>query len=287
VKDDHYRGSGLMIAAMLILPFNDAIAKHLSAQYPVVEIVWARFAFHFAILLPIVWLRHGPAALKTEQIATQIVRSGFMLLTVLLFFFAISTIPLADAMALLLTAPILVTALSPVLLGEHVGVRRWIAVSVGFAGAMILIRPGFATLQWGSILALCAGLSHALFNLFTRKLSGAAPPLVTLTYTAILGVAGMSLVVPFQWITPAGADILLMAGIGLFAVAGHFLLIRAFDHAPASSLAPLLYTELIAATAIGYMWFGDMPDAWTWLGMAVITFSGVYIAIRERRLGHQ
>ncbi|KKK87190.1 hypothetical protein LCGC14_2755730, partial [marine sediment metagenome] len=101
-------------------------------------------------------------------------------------------------------------ALSPVLLGEHVGTRRWIAVSVGFAGAMILIRPGFAALQWGSILALCAGLSHALFNLFTRKLSGAAPPLVTLTYTAILGAAGMSLVVPFQWVTPAGADILLI-----------------------------------------------------------------------------
>ncbi len=141
-----------------------------------------------------------------------------------------------------------------------------------------------ALLLTAPILALCAGLSHALFNVYTRKLSGAAPPLVTLTYTAILGAAAMSIAVPFQWVTPAGVDVLLMAGVGLIPKLTDK---DPFDHAPASSLAPLLYSELIAATVVGYMWFGDLPDALTWLGMAVIVSSGVYIAIRERRLGHQ
>ncbi len=276
-------GAALMAAAMTVVPFNDALAKHLSDFYPVMLIVWARFVSHFLILLPIVWLRHGPAALWPRQPALQILRSFLMLLSVGFFFTAISIIPLADAIALLLTAPILVTAFSAIILGEHVGPRRWGAVLAGFAGALILIRPGFAGLDPGSILALCAGVSHALYSVLTRKISGTAPPRVTLAFTAVVGAVAMSVIVPFQWVTPDLAHVPLLAGIGLIGACGHFLLIRAFEYAPASILAPFLYTELIAATAIGYFWFGDFPDFWTWTGVAVIVASGIYISWRERR----
>lgn len=275
-------GAALMVAAMMLLPFNDAIAKHLSASYPVLQIVWFRFLFHFAILAPIVWSRYGWSALRPRRLGLQILRSGLTLLSVLLFFTAISTTPLADAMALLLCAPIMVTAVSPLLLGEHVGLHRWLAVFVGFLGAMIMLRPGFAAVQPGALLALLAGMSHALYNVLTRKLSGSAPPLVTLAYTAVLGVFGLALVVPFHWVTPAPADLLPMAAVGAIAAGGHFLLIRAFDYAPATVLAPFLYTELVAAAAIGYVWFNEFPDGWAWLGIAVIVASGIYISWRER-----
>ncbi len=282
-RETHLAGGALMVAAMVFMPFNDALAKHLSAFYPVLFIVWARFVSQFFILLPIVWLRHGPAGLWPRQPLLQILRGGVQILSVAFFFAAISTIPLADAMALLLTAPILVTALSPFILGEHVGPRRWAAVLAGFAGAIILLRPGFAGLEAGSILALAAGVFHALYNVLTRKISGSSPPLVTLTFSAAVGAAVLSVLVPFQWETPDFAHLPMLAGVGLIAACGHFLLIRAFEHAPASILAPFLYTELIVATAIGYVWFIDFPDFWTWTGMAVIVSSGIYISFRERR----
>lgn len=282
-RENHLAGATLMVAAMAVLPFNDALAKHLSAFYPVLFIVWARFLSHFLILLPIVWLRHGPAALWPRQPGLQILRGFVQVLSVVFFFAAITTIPLADAMALLLTAPVLVTALSPLMLGEHVGPRRWAAVLAGFAGALILIRPGFGGLDTGSVMALCAGVSHAFYNLLTRKISGTSPPLVTLAFTAVVGTVAMSVLVPFQWVTPDIAHVPLLAGVGVIAACGHFLLIRAFEHAPASILAPFLYAELLSATVIGYIWFDDFPDFWTWTGMAVIVGSGIYISWRERR----
>ena len=282
-RENHVAGGALMVVAMTIMPFNDALAKHLSAFYPALFIVWARFASHFLILLPIVWLRHGPAALWPRQSVLQILRGLVQVLSVVFFFTAITTIPLADAMALLLTAPILVTAFSPFILGEHVGSRRWAAVFAGFAGALILIRPGSGGLDTGSVLALCAGVCHALYNVLTRKISGSAPPLVTLAFSAVVGSVVMSVVVPFQWATPDIEHIPLLAGVGLVAACGHFPLIRAFAYAPASILAPFLYIELIVATAIGYVWFDDFPDFWTWTGIAVIVGSGIYISWRERR----
>ena len=281
--DNHVTGAVLMFAAVSCLPFNDALAKHLSAFYPVLLIVWARFVSHFLILLPIVLLRYGPAALWPRRPAMQTLRGFVLLLSTGFFFTAVSLIPLTDAIALLLTSPILLTALSPLMLGEHVGARRWVAVLIGFAGAMILIRPGFGGLDTGSIMALGASVSLAFYNVLTRKISGTAPPLVTLAFTAVVGMVVTSLFVPFQWVTPDIAHIPLFLGTGVFAASGHFLLIRSFEYAPASILAPFLYTELIAATAIGYFWFDDFPDVWTWTGVAVIVGSGIYISFRERK----
>ena len=281
--DNPLKGILLLVAAMMIVPFMDGLAKDLSARYAVSQLVWSRFFFHFAILAPIVLYRYGTAALRPKRPMLQLVRGGFLLVSTILFFAAISVMPIADALALLFISPMVVTALSNVLLGEKVGVRRWSAVIVGFAGAMIILRPGFGIVQWGSILALGAGCTFALYTLSTRKLSGTAPPLVTLAYTSVLGAAAMSVAVIPEWITPPPGDLAMMVGIGAIAAGGHFLLIRAFDHAPASLLAPYSYSEIVMATALGYVWFGDFPDSWTWAGIAVIVASGIYISSRERR----
>lgn len=281
--DNPARGILLMVAAMMIVPFMDAIAKYLAADYPVTQIVWARFFFHFAIMAPIVLYRYGAGTLRPRQPGLQVVRGGFLLMATILFFTAIAVMPIADALALLFISPMVVTALSPMLLGEQVGIRRWTAVIVGFLGALIILRPGLGATQAGSFLAIGAGCAFAFYTLATRRLSGSAPPLVTLVYTAVLGAAVMSIAVIPVWVAPPPGDLALMAGIGAIAAGGHFLLIRAFDFAPASLLAPYSYSEIVMATAVGWFIFNDFPDGWTWAGIAVIVGSGIYISWRERQ----
>lgn len=280
--ENHLLGILLMVAAMMVVPFMDALAKTLAERYTILQLTWARFFFHFMILAPIVLYRHGRSALRPARPFLQLVRSGFTLLSTILFFWAIALMPIADALALLFVSPMVVTALSPVMLGERVGPRRWAAVIAGFAGALIILRPGFGVMQIGSLLALAAGCSFAFYTLLTRKLSGSAPPLVTLTYTAVTGAVLMSVAVIPGWLSPPPLDLLMMVGIGAVAAGGHFMLIRAFDHAPASVLAPYSYSEIVMATAVGWFIFSDFPDNWTWTGIAVIVASGIYISWRER-----
>jgi drug/metabolite transporter (DMT)-like permease len=274
----------LMLAAMMVVPLMDGVAKHLSASFSVVQVVWARYFFHLAILLPVVLWRHGVDALVLHRPALQIVRGGFLLGSTMFFFSAIALMPIADAMALVFVAPLIVTALSSVVLKERVGIRRWTAVSIGFLGVLVIIRPGFGEFHWGMVLALSAGATYALYSLATRKLSGSAPPLVTLAYTALLGALCMSAVVPFFWVPPDPTGLSWMILLGLIAAAGHFLIIKAFEHAEASLLAPLGYAEILMATVVGYFGFGDFPDPFTWLGVLIVIGSGVYVSLRERRV---
>jgi drug/metabolite transporter (DMT)-like permease len=273
----------LIVLAMTIVPIMDVLAKVLSARYPVIEIVWARYFFHLLYLLPIVVIRFGASALMPRHPVLQIFRGGLLMVSTLLFFSAIAQMPISDALALVFIAPLIVTVLSPFILAEQVGGRRWAAVWTGFFGALVIIRPGFVSIDTGTVLALSAGVIYAFYIIATRKLSGTSPPLVTLTYTALLGAVVTSAIVPFQWVMPGLFDLSLMAAMGACAAAGHFLLIKAFDYAPASVLAPFGYSEIIMATIIGFIVFGNFPDIWTWLGIAIIISSGIYISIRERR----
>ena len=268
-------GALLMVAAWQIVPFMDTIAKHLSSSYPVPQIVWARFFFHFAVVFPIVLWHHGAGAVRTDKAGLQILRGGFLLTATLLFFTSISYIPLANAVALVFIAPVVLTAMSAFFLREKVPATRWIAVSVGFFAVLIIVRPGFTSFHWASLLALCTAVAFSLYLLSTRMLAGTAPPLVTLMYQSLLGVIVMSAVLPFVWVTPAPMDWLLMVALGAIASISHFLVIRAFEFADASTLAPYNYTEIIMATVLGYVVFGDFPDPWTWVGMALIIATAV------------
>ncbi len=275
-------GALLMVAAWQIVPFMDTIAKHLSSSYPVPQIVWARFFFHFAVVFPIVLWHHGAGAVRTDKAGLQILRGGFLLTATLLFFTSISYIPLANAVALVFIAPVVLTAMSAFFLREKVPATRWIAVSVGFFAVLIIVRPGFTSFHWASLLALCTAVAFSLYLLSTRMLAGTAPPLVTLMYQSLLGVIVMSAVLPFVWVTPAPMDWLLMVALGAIASISHFLVIRAFEFADASTLAPYNYTEIIMATVLGYVVFGDFPDPWTWVGMALIIATAVYISIPQK-----
>ncbi len=282
-EDSPARGIVLMLAAMAVVPVMDGVAKHLSASFPVLQVVWARYFFHLLILLPVVLWRHGAGALLLRNPWLQVARGGFLLGSTVLFFAAIAVMPIADALALVFVAPLVVTALSPLILGERVGLRRWTAVGVGFVGVVVIVRPGLSAFHPGMLLALGAGTVYAFYSLATRKLSGSAPPLVTLVYTALLGALVMSALVPVVWTPPGTEDLFWMVLMGALAAAGHFLVIKSFEHAEASLLAPLGYSEIVMATVVGYVAFGDFPDAWTWLGVAIVIASGVYVSLRERR----
>ena len=275
----------LLVAAMSVVPFMDAIAKHLSGHIPVLQVVWARYFVHFCLILPIVLLRYGPRQLLPRRPVLQLVRGALLLASTVLFFAAISWMPLADALALVFVSPLIVTALSPWVLGETVGLRRRLAVVVGFCGALLIIRPGFGRLQWPALQALSAGSVFGLYLLSTRRLAGSAPPLVTLTYTAAVGALLMSFVMPAVWVPPSPSDLGAMALMGTVAAGGHFLLIKSFDYAPASLLAPFTYSEIVMTTLLGFVFFGDFPQVWTWAGIAIVIGSGIYISLRERVLG--
>ncbi|NQW11334.1 MAG: DMT family transporter [Alphaproteobacteria bacterium] len=275
-------GIGLMLASVAVLPIMDGIAKAMAEHYAIVQLVWARFFFQSLAIAPLAAWRHPSAMRRPERLPLQVVRGLCILVATGLFFTAITTMPIADALALLFVAPLIVTALSPVVLDEAVGLRRWMAVLVGFAGALVILRPGFGVLQPGAVFALGAGGCFALYVLLTRRLSHAAPPLVTLSITSLVGLAVTSALLPAVWVTPDSVDLMRMAAMGMIGAVGHYLMIRAYEQAPASLLAPFGYGEIVTATIIGYIWFGDFPDGITWIGIAILVASGVYISIRER-----
>jgi drug/metabolite transporter (DMT)-like permease len=276
------RGILLMLGFATFMPICDSIAKYLSTDYATIEVVWARYVFHFLCMLPLLWWRERHLTWRWPgQFGLQLLRGTTLVTSTLLFFAAIAQMPLADALALMYVFPLVVTTLSPWLLKERVGIHRWSAVLVGFIGICIILRPGSGAMQISALLALTSGLVLGLYCIVTRRLSGNAPPLLTLTYTSLIGALVMTLIVPFHWTMPTLSDWLLMLAMGGAAALGHICMILAFDYAEASLLAPLAYTEMVAATFIGYLLFADFPDVWVWSGIVIVVASGIYISIRE------
>ena len=272
-----------MALGVSTLPLMDAIAKSLSADFHVLQIAWARYGFHLLLLLALLAGRLRPADLLPRNPGLQVLRSGLLLGTTLCYFGAISWLPLANVLALAFIAPVVSTALAPVILGEHVGPRRWAAVMVGFVGALIVLRPGLGVFHPASLLALGAGVFYGGYLLATRRLSGSGRPVVTLLYTALIGMVALSFTLPAVWHAPTLTEWLWMAAMGAFGALAHFMIIRAFEHASASVLGPVNYIEIVAASAVGWLAFGDFPDHWTWVGITVIVASGIYISVREGR----
>jgi drug/metabolite transporter (DMT)-like permease len=277
-------GIMLMILAMLIIPVMDGIAKELSARYSITQITWARYFIHFSFMLPLVLMQFSLPTLLPKNPGLQLLRSSLLMCSTFLYFWAISLIPLADAIALIFIYPIIVTSLSALILKEHVGVRRWLAVVAGLFGTCIVVRPGILEISLGSFLALGAGTSYGCYLIATRKLANSAPPLVTLAFTALVGTLVFSAIVPSYWQTPTDTDLMLMLALGLLAALGHYLIIKSFEYAQASVLAPYGYSEIITASLIGYFAYGDFPDSYTWIGISIIVASGIYISLRERHI---
>jgi len=273
-----------MCLGVSLFPFMNAAVKLLTVHYPVTQIVWARFTGHLIVMLIVFLPRYGWRLVATRRPAVQLGRSLLMLVSNMVFVIAIGRVPLATASAIGFTSPFLVTAMSVPLLGEQVGPRRWSAVLVGFAGALLIIRPGSGLANPAVLLLLISAACYALYQIATRWVAfydGAATGIV---FAALLGSLAMSLVLPFVFVWPRSLfDLAMFVSLGLIGGAGHYLIIRAFQCGPAAVLAPLGYIELIGTSILGYLIFGNFPDGLTWTGAAIIIASGLYIALREHR----
>ena len=274
------RGIAWMLLTTVLFVSMDTLAKHLTSLYPVPEVVWARFAFHALFVTLFMW-RGLRARIVTRRPGLQFLRSALLMCTTILFFSGLSFLPLAECSAMVQVGPLIITALSVPLLGEQVGIRRWTGVVAGFAGALIIIRPGSEAMQLAILLPLAAAVTNALYQITTRVLSRSDNVFTTLFYTPLIGTLLASAFLPLVWQAPDLEGWALLALLGLIGAVSHFTLIKAFTAAPAATVAPFGYSALIWATLFGLVAFGDFPDHWTIAGALVIAGSGIYILHRE------
>ena len=280
--NDVLRGIFFMSCAVSMFPFINASAKYLSATYPITQIVWARFAGHLIFVVLAFYPRLRGRLFHTVRPVVQIARSMLLLGATTLFVSAIGRLPLATASAIGFASPFIVTALSVPVLRERVGPRRWTAVIVGFVGVLIIIRPGAGFTNWATVLVLGSAGCYAVYQVLTRLIAPHDRPETGIVYAALVGTVAMSVLAPFDWRLPGPPlDWLLFGCLGFFGGFGHYFVIKAYRFGPAAVIAPFSYGELIGTTIIGYYAFGNFPDAWTWLGAAIIISCGAYIAYRE------
>lgn len=273
-----------MAYAAALIPLLNASAKYLSHRYGTVEITWARYAGHFLYMVIAFAPRRGLRLLVTARPGMQILRSTLLFASTAIYFTALSYIPLPTAAAIGFTGPFIVMALSPIMLREEVGLRRWISVAFGFIGALVIVRPGFGASHWAAFLVFGSSTSSALYQLFTRKLASHDAAETSITYIALAGFLLASLVLPFYWRTPESwRDLLLFIGLGVFGGFGHYFIVRAYELAPAPIVTPFNYGQLIGAAILSYAVFREIPDLWTWVGAAIIVASGIYMIYCEGR----
>ena len=280
--DAPLRGVLMMCFAVLCFTTMNTFIKELRGDLPVVELIWGRYFFHFALILAL-FPRRIPTLLKSDDKGLQIARSILVLLATACMFIALGFMPLADAVAITFAGPLLIVALSVVMLRETVGPRRWAAVVVGFIGVLVIIRPGAGVFQWAALLPVGVAFFYALYQIITRHLSHRSDPLNMLFYTALVGALAMSAIVPFDWQAPTVEQWLMLAAAGFLGGLGHYAIIKAYERSEAALVAPFAYTEIIWATSLGFIAFGDFPDLYTFVGTAIIVASGVYVLHRERR----
>ena len=269
------------LLAWVMLPIMDGFAKYLSTTIPVLQITWSRYFFTVVIALPIMLIFFRKNFKWTEQPKLQLIRGLLLFSANILFFYSISVISLAKALTLAFVAPLIVTILSPIFLGEKVGIRRWAAVIVGFIGSLFVLRPGFVEINLASIAALGTGVLYGFYLIVTKKLHKSDHPLLTLLLTGVVGGVIGSMIVPSVWVQPTITEWYMMFAIGFFASLGHLFLILSLKYADASKLAPFGYFEIITNIIIGYYFFSHFPDNWTFLGLFIIISSGIYIFKRE------
>jgi drug/metabolite transporter (DMT)-like permease len=277
------RGILLMMGATALFICMNSAVKYLSAHLPALELIWARVLGHTVFVTALFAPTHGGWRLfVTRKPRVQLARSILLVSSTAFFFSAIGHVPLADATAISFTAPLIVALLAGPMLGERITPGHWIALLVGFTGTLVVVRPTGSGVNLHALLVLGSAACYAGYQLLTRRVAGIDPPETSVSYSALVGTVILSLLVPFWWQTPDRlAHWLLLAALGLLGGLGHYLVARAFMWAAASIISPFHYMQLIWAAILGYLLFGDVPGASTWLGALLIMGSGLFVAIRE------
>jgi drug/metabolite transporter (DMT)-like permease len=285
---DRMRAIALMVVACTFFTGLDTSAKYLAIHkgVPVSQIVWCRLIVQFvglAVLVPAFGVMSLPAMFKTSKLTLQLVRSVLMVATTLFNFLALQYLRLDQTVTIVFLAPLMVALLAGPFLGEWVGTRRLIAILIGFGGVVIAVRPGLGAVHPAVLYSLAGMLAYAVFMILTRYLSPYDPPFVTLFYSMFVGTVFAAPFAIMQWVAPQDLTTwLLLGGLGVLGGTGHYLFLHAYRLAPASSISPFLYLQLVTMVLAGWLVFGDLPDIWTLAGSAIIIGSGIYLVHRER-----
>jgi len=278
------RGILYLMAALALFSLLDTISKTLASRHPVGVVVWGRYFVHFLVTLAVFLPRYGTELFKTRSPAQQMIRGLTLVLTTGMVVAAFQRLPLAEVTALVFVSPFLVMILAMSFLDERVSRWRWLPVGVGFLGVLLIVRPGGGASGEGALLALGGAACYAVYQVLTRKLSATDRSMVQLFYTALVGAAAMCALLPWFWV-PGAIDVVdaaLIASLGLIAAGSHLLMIMALRAAPATTLSPFMYAQLVWAMLLGWAVFGELPDTVSLLGMLIIVGSGVVVAYSER-----
>ena len=289
-------GVALMIAFCIIAPMIDASAKLAAASLSVGQITGARFLVQAALMAPIVTaLGHG-FRLAPRALGLTVLRAVFLILSTFTFVSAVAVMPIADALAIAFVEPFILLLLGWAIFGEAVGPRRILACAVGFGGALFVIRPSLTIFGPVALYPLGTAFSFAAYMLVTRVLSREVHPVPMQFHPALLGFA---ICAPILLLAQAGGPASLalampegaawgyLFGVGLASTVSHMAITFALKFAPSATLAPLHYTEIVSAVFLGYLIFGDFPSLMTWIGIALISASGLYVIHRERQLSRR
>lgn len=275
-------GIALIVLALQILSVSDAIAKYLSASLPVLLVIWGRFFFHCLITGAYVALVHDWRLLLPNVSRVQTARSIALFGAVGLFYVTIHYLPLTTALTLWFVEPFILTILAMVFFRERVSRLQWTAIIVGFIGIVIAVRPTPLAWHWTYLVGLLAGVSYAVFLLLTRAIDTRTPAIASVYQTGLVGSVASSLLVIPAWSPPTTAEWALLMATGCVAAIAHYLIVKSFERAEASRLAPFTYSEIIGAAVLGFLVFGDVPDLWTCLGLAVVIASAIALLWAKR-----
>lgn len=278
-----FRSSLLMAAGIALLTANDAASKYLVQSYPVGQVICLRQVATLLVIIPYLTVMQRWGQLRVVNWNGQFVRGLLFVIGSAFIVWSLRELPLATAITMLFASPIFMVLFSAPVLGERVGRHRWIAVVGGFAGVLIIMRPGGEAFQWALLMPVIGAMVNALRDVLTRKLSRTETSLAILFWSNIILMAGGAMTAPFGWVAVDGHGAFWFIAAGIFNGLAHFLIIEALRTGEASMVAPIRYTALLWAALIGYVVWGELPGFWLWAGAAVIVGSNLYMIRAERR----
>ena len=279
--DDPFRAIVLAVSATVLFGSADTISKYLSGSLPIVEFIWIRYVIFLAMALILVG-RRPRRSVRPRNPGLQVTRGLCVVASSILFVHGVRQMTMAQATTISFLSPLLITILSIPLLGEVVGARRWAAVAAGMLGMLIVVRPGMGGFQPAALFGVASAFCWALALIITRKISSSDAPQTTVLWSAAIGTAILSAMLPFEVVWPTPKQLGLSLVLGVLASGGQWMVILAHRIAPASLLAPFFYGQLLWVTVLGFLVFGNLPDSWTLTGAGIIIASGLYTAHRER-----